>query len=72
MDIKEFKKIKTTKLNLKKKLKEKGKTFQWFWENKILKTGLVYTSFMGSLNGNGGALRSDVESIINEYVNEKF
>lgn len=72
MDIETLKEIQNIKKELKAKLKEVGKDFRWFWENHILQTGLVYNSFMGSLNGNGGKIRKDVEENINKYLEEKF
>lgn len=73
MDTKTFVKIKNLKENLKVKLKKERKTLKWFWEKKILDaTGLSYMAFTGQTNGHGGDLNKNVESIINNYLNEKF
>lgn len=72
MEIETLQKIKKIKEKLYNKLKKDKKNFRWFWEHKVLKTGLVYSSFMGCLNGNGGNIRGDIETIIDEYVGEKF
>jgi len=71
MEIKELQKIKIIKINLRKKLMEEEKTLKWFWENKIIGTGLAYYSFMGNLNGNGSVIRPDIEAVIQEYMDEK-
>jgi len=60
------------KEDLKDKLKSEGKTYQWFWENKLLETRISYTSFIHLISGYIKNPRGDVETIINEYIGEKF
>lgn len=78
MDIKTLIEIKKIKEQLTTKLKKEGRSFKWFWENKILilksdiYKPLIYTNFMSLINGNSTGLREDVKAKINEYVNEKF
>lgn len=71
MDIETLKKIKKLKADLIHKLNSENKKFKWFYENRIIGTGLTYSSFMGSLNGNGGNVRNDVQSAIDKYLDER-
>jgi len=74
MDVETLQKLEKIKETLDVKLKSEGKSFTWFWKNKILPTEnpIAYFTFMNCLRGNGGDIREEFNSIINEYLDEKF